>query len=167
MRDEGETDPRAADSDGDGLGDGTEVLRLGTDPLNTDTDGDGLSDGRELGLDGDADPASRTDPLAVDATRQNAQVNGVSDRVEAHAGTLPDTPAETYPLVVANLVAASIIELAPRLVAHTAGTGTLIASGIIASRQAEVVDALAAAGMIVWERTLDDDWVTLRLVHAP
>ena len=38
------TDPREADTDGDGLLDGYEVQN-GTDPLNPDTDGDGIPDG--------------------------------------------------------------------------------------------------------------------------
>ncbi|MEM7798065.1 MAG: LamG-like jellyroll fold domain-containing protein, partial [Chloroflexota bacterium] len=37
-----------ADCDGDGLSNGTEVLRLGTDPESVDTDGDLISDGREV-----------------------------------------------------------------------------------------------------------------------
>jgi ribosomal protein L11 methyltransferase len=107
-----------------------------------------------------------TDPLAIEATRQNAEVNGLSDRVAAQEGTLPETATERFPLVVANLVAAVLIELAPRLAAHTAPTGTVIASGIIQSRRDEVEAALAAAGLIVWERSIDGDWVTLRLVRS-
>jgi len=38
------SDPRFADSDGDGLDDDDEKLVTGTDPLNPDTDGDGLDD---------------------------------------------------------------------------------------------------------------------------
>ncbi len=107
-----------------------------------------------------------TDPLAIEATRQNAEVNGMADQLAAHEGTLPGDADETFPLVVANLVAAVLFELASPLAAHTAPTGTVIASGIIASRQAEVEEAHAAAGLIVWERTLDGDWVTLRLVRS-
>jgi M6 family metalloprotease-like protein len=40
----GDLDISKADTDGDGLTDGDEVLNTGTDPTNTDTDGDGLSD---------------------------------------------------------------------------------------------------------------------------
>jgi hypothetical protein len=43
-----ETDPRVADTDGDGLGDGAEVNTYGTDPLDWDTDGDRYSDGAEV-----------------------------------------------------------------------------------------------------------------------
>lgn len=42
------TDPNKADTDGDGLNDGDEVLIWKTNPLNPDTDGDTFSDGQEV-----------------------------------------------------------------------------------------------------------------------
>ncbi len=53
------TNPRVADTDGDGLSDGDEVLKYHTDPLKADTDGDGLSDGDEV-------TKYHTDPLKAD-----------------------------------------------------------------------------------------------------
>jgi hypothetical protein len=41
-------DPGKADTDGDELNDGDEVLKYGTNPLNKDTDGDGYEDGVEV-----------------------------------------------------------------------------------------------------------------------
>ena len=42
------TDPNNWDTDGDGLGDGDEVIIWKTDPKNPDTDGDGFEDGSEV-----------------------------------------------------------------------------------------------------------------------
>ena len=42
------TDPQKADTDGDGLNDGAEVIVNKTDPQKADTDNDGLSDGDEV-----------------------------------------------------------------------------------------------------------------------
>ena len=42
------TNPNVADTDGDGVPDGEEVLLDGTSPTNPDTDGDGANDGQEL-----------------------------------------------------------------------------------------------------------------------
>src|SRR5262249_25893953 len=50
------TNPMVADTDGDGLNDGIEVLQIGTNPTDIDTDSDGISDGVEVrgytGIDG-------------------------------------------------------------------------------------------------------------------
>ncbi|HEX7224806.1 MAG TPA: 50S ribosomal protein L11 methyltransferase [Candidatus Limnocylindria bacterium] len=109
-----------------------------------------------------------TDPLAVTATRENADRNGVGDRIEVLEGTLPPTPSDgtRYPLVLANLVASVLVTLAGPLAAHLAPRGTLLASGIIEARAEEVIAAMAAAGLHVRDRRDDGEWVSLRLAHA-
>jgi len=64
------TDPNDADSDNDGIDDGSEFNIHGTDPADADSDGDGLSDGMELGT-------YNTDPLAGDSDN-----DGLSDGAE-------------------------------------------------------------------------------------
>jgi ribosomal protein L11 methyltransferase len=109
-----------------------------------------------------------TDPLAVEATLANAAANGLAGRVTAQLGSLPPKPpAEPYPLVLANLVAAVLIDLAAALVAHTAPGGTLLASGIIDRRAGEVLAALTAAGFVVDRRLDDGEWLSLRLSALP
>lgn len=107
-----------------------------------------------------------TDENAVQATMDNAERNGLGGRVRAARGTLPDVAAERYGLVLANLVAAVLVDLAVRLAAHLAPDGTLVASGIIEPRADEVVAAFASAGLRVVVRRDDGEWVTLRVEHA-
>ena len=104
-----------------------------------------------------------TDPLAVDATLANAAANDLADRVTAHLGWLPSKPAEPYPLVLANVVAAVLIGLAEPLAEHTAPGGALLASGIIDTRADEVLASLSAAGFVLEDRLDDGEWITLRL----
>jgi ribosomal protein L11 methyltransferase len=105
-----------------------------------------------------------TDPLAVEATLANADVNGLADRVTAHLGSLPSKPqGEPYSLVLANLVAAVLIDLAEPLAAHTAPGGTMLASGIIETRADDVLATLTAAGFVLAQRLDDGEWVSLRL----
>ena len=103
-----------------------------------------------------------TDPLAVRATRENAERNSLAERIEARHGTLPLVPVERFGLVLANLVAAVLVELAPELAAHLATGGTLLAGGIIAPRGSEVEGALCAAGLAIVDRWDDGEWVALR-----
>ena len=106
-----------------------------------------------------------TDPLAVMASRENAQRNGLIDRFEAREGTLPAEPAERYSLVLANLVAAVLLTLARPLARHLAPGGTLLASGIIEPRATEVLTAMDGAGLRVTDRRDAGEWVSLRLEH--
>ncbi|MDQ4036413.1 MAG: 50S ribosomal protein L11 methyltransferase [Chloroflexota bacterium] len=105
-----------------------------------------------------------TDPLAVEATRANAERNGLGDRIEASVGALPSIAGDRYELVLANLVAAVLVDIAARLAAHLEPGGTLLASGIIEPRAAEVQDAMRDAGLHIVERRVDREWVSLRLV---
>lgn len=81
------------------------------------------------------------DPDAIGFTAHNAARNEVT--VDARRGSVEQirTPAD---VVVANLVTDVLIELAPELVARTAGT--LVLSGIASERSAEVAAALQATG---------------------
>jgi ribosomal protein L11 methyltransferase len=109
-----------------------------------------------------------TDPLAVEATVTNAEANGLADRITAQLGSLPATPTgDLYPLVLANLVAAVLVDSAERLAAHTAPDGTLLASGIIEGRAEEVLAALMDAGFVLDQRLEDGEWVSLRLHLKP
>jgi ribosomal protein L11 methyltransferase len=107
-----------------------------------------------------------TDAVAVQATLDNARLNGMTGRVSARQGTLPRKADEPYPLVLANLVAAVLVQLAGALAAHTARGGTLLASGIIAERGDEVAAALDAAGFAAEERLDDGEWISLRMRRA-
>ncbi len=110
-----------------------------------------------------------TDPVAVDATLANAEANGLGSRVSASRGTLSqgaNDPGGRFPLVVANLVAAVLIDLAPALADHLEAGGRLIASGIIAPRADEVLAAFAAHGLVAVRRLDDGEWVSLCLGPA-
>jgi ribosomal protein L11 methyltransferase len=108
-----------------------------------------------------------TDPVAVEATLANAAANGLGDRLTARVGSLPAQPeADPYALVLANLVAAVLVELAEPLAAHTAPDGQLVASGIIEPRASEVIGALTSAGFAVEERLDGGEWVSLRMLRA-
>jgi hypothetical protein len=73
------TDPNKADTDGDGLDDGTEVNTTHTDPNKADTDGDGLDDGEEKSL--------GTDPKKADTDG-----DGLNDGLEVESETNPLEP---------------------------------------------------------------------------
>lgn len=79
------------------------------------------------------------DPQAVETSVANARDNGV--QLQA---TLPrDLGAAQYGIVVANILAGPIIDLAPLLTGHLAPRGRIALSGILESQAAEVIAAYA------------------------
>ena len=77
------------------------------------------------------------DPQAVVASRSNAAANGVADRLTATRRP-PDAAAD---VVVANILAGPLIQLANQILDLTITGGKLALSGILPEQAAEVVDA--------------------------
>jgi ribosomal protein L11 methyltransferase len=106
------------------------------------------------------------DPEAVRATAENAERNGVTGVV-----TTSDTPAEqleagAYDLVVANIAAGTLAQLAPALVRAVADDGTIVVSGVLDEQVGPVLAAFEAEGLGLAGTVADDDWRTL-LVRRP
>ena len=64
-------------------------------------------------------------------------------------------------LIVANIIARVLSALAADMAGALTSDGTLIASGIIADREHEVVAAFTGAGLTPLERRQEGDWVAL------
>jgi len=79
------------------------------------------------------------DPQALVATRENALVNGVADRLQAYAPSA--FGAAPHQVVLANILARPLIELAPRLCASLAPGGAIVLSGLLEAQAAEVAAA--------------------------
>lgn len=84
------------------------------------------------------------DPQALTATRDNAQRNQVAERVDVLAEDVVPAPASAD-LVIANILAPVLVELAPRLVGALRPGGALLLSGLLQSQVAEVVAAFEPA----------------------
>ena len=103
-----------------------------------------------------------TDPIAIEATTENATRNGLGERLRAREGSLPSGDGP-FDIVLANLIAGVLVPLAPLLRDELRPGGTLLASGIFVDRETEVVDAFEAAGLVVEDRTSEGDWVAVRV----
>lgn len=90
-----------------------------------------------LALGARAATALDIDPQALRATADNARRNGCADRLRvAAADELPD--GERHAVVVANILADSLIGLAPRLRAHAEAGACVGLSGILAAQAGRV-----------------------------
>lgn len=117
------------------------------------------------------------DPAAPAATVANARANGVADRVTASDADLAEVAARPgdearFDLVLANLLAPVVVDLAAHLAAVVAPGGRLVVSGLLAERWEPAVAAVQAAGvpstrLAVESVDEEDGWVAVTLVSRP
>ena len=106
------------------------------------------------------------DPKAEDIARENAAYNGFSlpsfsactGDVTRDKTLMSRLAAGEYDLVLVNIVADVIINLAPVLPRFLRSHSTLICSGILDSRLADVTAALEKAGLTVTQTKSKEDW---------
>jgi ribosomal protein L11 methyltransferase len=100
------------------------------------------------------------DPLAVSATLENAEANGVSDRIAA-SDTDVSQVSGRFPLVLANIEARVLVPMAAVLTERVAPGGKLFLSGLL---QPDMERMLAAyAHMRVLKQLEAGDWRALLL----
>ena len=106
------------------------------------------------------------DPKAEDIARENAAYNGfgspeftaMTGNVTEDKALMDQLAADRYDVVLVNIVADVIIGLAPVLPKFLSEHTTLICSGILDVRLADVVAALEANGIAVSEVKEKEDW---------
>ena len=98
------------------------------------------------------------DPQALVATIDNASRNNVNDMIRTF---LPEQfEADTYALVVANILAQPLVDLAPALSGYLQPGGDLVLSGIMQSQADWVINAY---DLELIEKVEMDGWVCLHL----
>ena len=120
--------------------------------------------------------ASDIDPAAVEISADNARTNGVPlgdgagrlALVTAAGGNHPALVGRApYDLLIANILAGPLIELAPSLCALVEDGGTILLAGLLNEQADAVLAAYRAQGMRLAERADRGDWPTLRLRKRP
>jgi len=115
------------------------------------------------------------DSTAVEVARANVAANDVGSMVTVGQGSLagalkrdggldPSIPVvslEPFDLILANIIARVIHELAEALLGSLKPHGVLIASGIIAEHLDALVARLTFLGATIIDILADDDWRTI------
>ena len=107
------------------------------------------------------------DPVAVSVAEENIRQNNVHNVVACESDLLSAcegaAPAE---LITANIIADVIVRLFAQLDRHLAPGGTLLASGIIDDRIADVEHAAAQHGFTVLDMTCEKEWAAMIIRRA-
>ncbi|VEJ45613.1 50S ribosomal protein L11 methyltransferase [Bartonella vinsonii] len=111
--------------------------------------------------------ASDIDPIAIQVAQHNIELNGVKKYITAVTATgfSHDKIASRAPfdLIVANILANPLIELAQEMVQALQKGGSLILSGILEEQHAHVLEAYIKQGLKHIETYHRQGWVTIHL----
>lgn len=101
------------------------------------------------------------DPIAASVAAENAALNSVADRTQFVCGDLTDKIIGCYDIICANIVADVIIRLCDTIGQFMHAGTRLLCSGIIDTREGDVLAALEAHGLRVESRLVSGGWVAL------
>jgi ribosomal protein L11 methyltransferase len=114
--------------------------------------------------------ASDIDPLSVKVARENARLNASGHLVQAIHATGFSAPqfAEFGPfdLVLANILANPLRQMATEMARHLAPSALVILSGLLTPQAASVIAAYRARGLMPVRHLRIDGWSSLLLRYA-
>jgi ribosomal protein L11 methyltransferase len=102
--------------------------------------------------------ARDVDPAAVAVARANVRANGVAHLVRVVRGAGVGSAPARCDVVVANIIADTIVDLLPEVRARLAPRGVFVGSGIVAERLDAVRRAAAAAGLEPLDLLASGEW---------
>lgn len=108
--------------------------------------------------------ATDIDPVSVEETLVNAEKNDTAFLAETADGFDHAVfEGRTFDLIIANILAGPLIELAPQVVKRLTPGGTVVLSGLLEEQADKVAAAYEAEGMTLKERGVIEGWGTLVL----
>jgi ribosomal protein L11 methyltransferase len=103
------------------------------------------------------------DPDAVAVTQRNAEVNGVAPSIESLVGSVGELPSGEHDLVLANIGAGVLTELAREIAGFTAPDGVVVVSGLLADQTAPVSATFGQMGLTGTTIAELDGWTSIVL----
>ena len=97
------------------------------------------------------------DPKAETVSLENAHNNGVASRFAIQSAD--DVDACNFDIVIANILAFALVDLAPKLIRNVAENGQIVLSGILVHQADEVIAAYQP--QFEFERIEEAGWVAL------
>ncbi len=103
--------------------------------------------------------ATDIDPQALRASVDNATANKVADKLKVYEPS--STPTCQYDIVIANILASTLIDFAPQLIDSTRVGGQLVLSGVLKEQADDVMQAFTHA-VDFTPAVIEGDWARLQ-----
>jgi ribosomal protein L11 methyltransferase len=114
--------------------------------------------------------ASDIDPLSVRVARENARLNGSANYVTAVEATGFSAPQFAsrgpFDLVLANILANPLRQMATEMAHHLAPSGLVILSGLLPYQAQSVIAAYRARGLVLQRHLQIEGWSSLLMRNA-
>ena len=114
--------------------------------------------------------ATDIDPVATDVARANARMNDEGPLVRTVVADGLNSPAiqhsAPYDLIVANILAGPLRQLAPALCAALAPSGAVVLSGLLRDQEHQVEDRYRAQGLVHRKALRKGPWSALVLERS-
>ncbi len=101
------------------------------------------------------------DPIAVEVSKDNVELNHLSSKIRVMEGDLTKGLREKADIVVANLMADLIVMLSKDVASHLKGKSIYISSGILIEKQAQVVSAIEECGFHILDIMEEGEWCAI------
>jgi ribosomal protein L11 methyltransferase len=102
-----------------------------------------------------------TDPLAIENSRENFEINKVEKICSANVGNIDSVPdGETFDLVAVNIIKAVIVPIIGQLKTHLRPKGNLLLAGLLQRDKDEIDAALYKHGLRDFTTYPDAEWIT-------
>jgi ribosomal protein L11 methyltransferase len=114
--------------------------------------------------------ASDIDPLAVRVARDNARLNGAGVLVQTIRATGFSAPEFTkhgpFDLILANILANPLRQMATQMAGHLAPSALVILSGLLPHQAQSVIAAYRARGLVLKRQLQIEGWSSLLMQRA-
>ena len=102
-----------------------------------------------------------TDPIAVEAARENINLNHVQDCIKLYTGPLAALRVQPVDLILANLQHQTLLPLLADFSSRLSRGGVLLLSGLLVQESESIGSALESCGLQCIETRTEEEWLTL------
>jgi ribosomal protein L11 methyltransferase len=96
--------------------------------------------------------------VAAEVARDNVVENRLTERISVGTGSIESVRGRQFDVILANIIARVLVELAPDLALALRPEGEVLGSGIIEERADTVRHAFTAAGLTLTDEEREGDW---------